>query len=116
MYKIGSLLENEMKIILWYFEIKTNHQILARRRDVVLKKNLSSTGLWRSGRPQSKNKRQKKKRQIHVPFLRAKKQTVAHEWQWYQLVSLEWFTKILKNTGKFENPSSNQDHSTVKIN
>ena len=36
MHKPESVMENEMHIILWYFEIQTDHLILARRPDPVI--------------------------------------------------------------------------------
>ena len=56
MYKPESILENEMNKILWDFEIKMDHLILARRQ----KMNLLFSGFCHSGGPQIKIKESKK--------------------------------------------------------
>ena len=59
MHKPESVLENETHKIIWDFEIKTDHPILARRPDLVLintkkrkkeKENVSTGGLCSSSR------------------------------------------------------------------
>ena len=58
--------ENEKQRLLWNFEIKTGHLILARRTHLVIvkkkkkkkrKENLPTNVLGRTGRPQTKIKR-----------------------------------------------------------
>ena len=63
MHKQGSVIENETYKILWDFEIEMDHVILARRPDLVLKReNLLNSGLYRSSGPQRENQRKKKKK------------------------------------------------------
>ena len=53
-----SVLENEMHIILWDFEMQTDHLIPVRRPDLVIvnkQENLPNSGLCRPGRPLSEN-------------------------------------------------------------
>ena len=38
MYNPESVIENETHKLLWYFEIQTDHQISARRPDLIIKK------------------------------------------------------------------------------
>ena len=45
MYTSDSILENEMHKILWDFEMQTDHQILARRPDLV-RINKKKDNLW----------------------------------------------------------------------
>ena len=66
MHNPESVLENEMHKVLRDFETQTDHQILARRPDLVIvkekKENLSKNELCCPGRPQSKIKRKKEER------------------------------------------------------
>ena len=62
MHNPESVQENETHILLWDFEIQTDHQILARRPDLIIiikkrKENLQNWGLCYSGGPQSEIKR-----------------------------------------------------------
>ena len=61
MHKPESVLENEPDITRWHFAKQTDRLTSARKTNVDLvnqeKTNLSSSGVCRSGRPQSENKR-----------------------------------------------------------
>ena len=64
---LKSFLENETHKIHWDFEMQTVHLISARQLDLVevnknKRKNLSTSGLCRSGWPQSKTERKRKER------------------------------------------------------
>ena len=57
MHNPESVLKNETHKVLWDFEIQTNHLTSARRPDLVIvnkNENLPTSGLWSSGRQQSK--------------------------------------------------------------
>ena len=86
MYNPESVLKNEMRKILWDFEIQTDHQISARWPDLVIVKksikrkreNLINSGRCRTGWPLSKNKR-KKKRDKYLDLARELKKPTKHE-------------------------------------
>ena len=70
MHEPESILKIESYEILWYFDIKTNHLIPARRPGLVIttkKKNLLYCGFCCSSSPQSENQRKRKKRQVLGP-------------------------------------------------
>ena len=63
MHKLESILENKMYKILGNFEIQMDHQIAIRRPDLVIVKekgNLANSGLYHSGRSQSKKSKETK--------------------------------------------------------
>ena len=67
MHKPESIMENETHKILWDFEIKTDHLILARRPDLLIiskKENLLYSGIFPSSGPLSENQRKWKERQV----------------------------------------------------
>ena len=60
MHNPESVLENEMHKILWNFGIQTDHQIPARKPDLVIinkiKENLSNSGICHPGGQQNQRK------------------------------------------------------------
>ena len=67
MLKPESVLENETQLTRWDFEKQMDPQMSARRPDLVIvkkKENLPSSRLCRTERPQSKNKRKGKEREM----------------------------------------------------
>ena len=85
-----SALKNEILKILWDFEIQIDNQNPARGLDQMIiykkkkkkkrkeKRTLLYSWLWRSGRPQSENRRKQKERQLLGLCQRTKK-SVEHE-------------------------------------
>ena len=84
MHNPESVLENETYQVLRDFEIQTDHQILARRLDIIIithkkkRELLPNCGLCCSGWPQSKIER-KRKEGRYPDLARELKKTVEHE-------------------------------------
>ena len=76
MHKQEFVPENETHKIIWDFEIRTDHQILARRPDLEVikkKKNSSSCKFCRFCVPQKENERKRKDIQMLWPYQETKK-------------------------------------------
>ena len=62
MHNLVFVLENDTHVLLWDFDIQTDHLILARRPDLIIinnkkKENLQNCGLCCPGCPQNKTER-----------------------------------------------------------
>ena len=112
--------EKFIRLILWNFEIQTDHLIPGKRPYLVLineKDNLLSSELWRPCGPLSENERKQKEKQVLNSYQRTKK-AVKYEGDWN--TNCNWCPwngslKFGKRDGRVGNRKMNWDYPDYRI-